>query len=47
MTERIILTGVAWADIALCWLWRIVSAGLVIAGLAGIVAIIWGLRREK
>ena len=45
MTERLILTGVAWADVILCWLWRFVTGALVLAGLAGIAAIIYGLRR--
>ena len=43
MTERCILTGVAWADMLLCWHARIVVAGMILAGAAGILAIIWGL----
>lgn len=46
MTERAILTGVAWADLLLTWLWRIVGAGLILAGLAGAAAILWGLYRR-
>ena len=46
MTERCILTGVAWADVLLCWLARIVAAGLILAGAAGMAAIIWGLYKR-
>lgn len=43
MTERVILTGVAWADMLICWICRIVSGALIIAGAAGLAAIMWGL----
>ena len=43
MTERCILTGVAWADMLLCWIARIVAAGLILAGAAGVAVIIWEL----
>ena len=46
MTERAILTGVAWADILIGWILRIQAAGLILAGLFGVVAIIWGLIHE-
>ena len=46
MTERAILTGVAWADFLISWIIRILSAGLILAGLVGIAAIIWGITRQ-
>ena len=40
MTERLILTGVAWADLILCWLWRAVVCGVICAGLIGVGLIV-------
>lgn len=40
MTERLILTGVAWADLILCWLWRIIGVGVIVVGLIGVGVIV-------
>lgn len=46
MTERVIITGVAWADLILTWVGRAMAAGLILAGLAGAAVIIWGINKR-
>ena len=51
MIERIILTGVAWADLILCWLWRaavcgVICAGLICVGLIVMAVVEWELSKR-